>query len=98
MLITTVRNSAVHAILSFKTDWRTFPVLQLELQQILYIVFIHSYLYLVKNDASSEATQLFSRHSHRFTSLGGQSFKIRMQVGNPSNIMCTFPHAYIHQY
>ena len=55
-------------------------MVQLELEQILYIVFVHSYLYLVKNDATSDATQLFSRHSQRFTSPGGQLFKIRMQV------------------
>jgi len=54
--------------------------LQHELAQLLYPVFIHCCLRLVAGKAGNEATQLIARHSTRFTHVGGQQSKIRMQV------------------
>ena len=48
--------------------------------QLLYPVFIHCCLKLVAGKASNEATQLIARHSTRFTHVGGQPSKVRMQV------------------
>lgn len=55
--------------------------LQHELAQLLYPIFIHCCLKLVDAQAASEASQLISRYSRRFTTLGGNPSKIRMQVG-----------------
>lgn len=57
---------------------------QYELSLVLYPVFIHCCLQLVKNEAAGEATQLIGRHSARFTNAGGQRSKVRLQVCKPS--------------
>ena len=55
-------------------------VVQHELGQLLYPIFIHCCLKLVGAQAASEASQLISRYSRRFATLGAQPSKIRMQV------------------
>ena len=55
---------------------------QHELTRVLFPVFIHCCLKLVANGAGGEATQLIARHSQRFTLVGGQPSKVRMQVAS----------------
>ena len=65
-------------------------MLQYELSQVLYPVFLHCCLKLVANEAGSEATQLIGRYSQRFTTIGGQPSKVRMQVHFKTAALCCF--------
>ena len=51
-----------------------------ELSKVLYPVFMHCYLGLVKRNATAEAHQLMSRHKARFTTAAGSANQQHMQV------------------
>ena len=69
-------------------------MLQYELSQVLYPVFLHCCLKLVASEAGSEATQLIGRYSQRFTTIGGQPSKVRMQVRFKTAALCRFPKSF----
>ena len=51
-----------------------------ELSKVLYPVFMHCYLGLVKRNATVEAHQLMTRHKARFTTAAGSANQQHMQV------------------
>ena len=58
----------------------TLDIMQGELSRILYPIFIHCYLELIKLRATSEAHQLLNKQAGRFTTSGNSSAKTRKQV------------------